>query len=61
MTSFYLLENYTENLEKLVRKTQPRVVPPPDVFPAQEPILEAQLVLDTTRNVVIYDENFMTF
>jgi len=28
MTGFFLTENYTENLEMLVRRSQPRIVPP---------------------------------
>ena len=44
MTGFSLPENYTDNLEKLVRRTRPRVVPPLAILPAQEPIQEAPLV-----------------
>ena len=55
MTGFSLPENYTENLEKLVRKTQPRVIPPPDVFLAHEPILEAQLVLEAMDEKTLCD------
>ena len=46
MTGFSLLENYTDNLERLVRRARPRVVPPLAIHPAQEPILEAPLVLE---------------
>ena len=45
MTGFSLSENYIENPEKLVRRTRSRIIPPPAVLPAQEPILEAPLVL----------------
>ena len=46
MTGFSLLENYTDNLERLVRRARPRIVPPLAVLPAQEPISEAPLVLE---------------
>ena len=46
MTGFSLPENYTDNLEKLVRRAQLRVVPPLAILPAQEPISEAPLVLE---------------
>ena len=44
MTGFSLLENYTDNPERLVRRARPRVVPPLAILPAQEPIQEAPLV-----------------
>ena len=44
MTGFSLPENYTENLEKLVRRSRPRVVPPPATVPAKKPSLEAPTV-----------------
>ena len=44
MTGFFLPENYTENPEKLVRRSWPRVIPPLGLLPAQEPIQEAPLV-----------------
>ena len=46
MTGFSLLENYTDNLEKLVRRARPRVIPSLTILPAQEPISEAPLVLE---------------
>ena len=46
MTGFSLLENYTDNPKKLVRRTRPRVVPLPAILLAQEPISEAPLVLE---------------
>jgi len=46
MTGFFLLENYTENPEKLVRRSRPRVVPPLAILLAQKPISEAPLVLE---------------
>ena len=46
MTGFSLPENYTDNPERLVRRAWPRVVPPLAILPAQEPILEAPLVLE---------------
>ena len=46
MTSFSLPENYTDNPERLVRRARPRVVPPLAILSAQEPILEAPLVLE---------------
>ena len=46
MTGFSLPENYTDNLERLVRRARPRVVPPLAILPAQEPIQEAPLVLE---------------
>ena len=42
--SFFLLENYTENPEKLVRRSRPRVVPPPATLPVQKPSSEAPTV-----------------
>ena len=44
MTSFSLSENYIDNLERLVRRARPHVVPPLALLPAQEPIQEAPLV-----------------
>ena len=46
MTGFSLPENYTNNPERLVRRARPRVIPPLDLLPAQEPIQEAPLVLE---------------
>ena len=46
MTGFSLLENYTDNLERLVRRAKYRVIPPLAILPAQEPISEAPLVLE---------------
>ena len=46
MTGFFLPENYTDNLERLVRRARPRVVPPLAILPAQEPISKAPLVLE---------------
>ena len=46
MTGFSLPKYYTDNLEMLVRRAQPRVVPPLAILPAQEPISEAPLVLE---------------
>ena len=46
MTGFSLPKNYTDNLERLVRRARPRVVPPLGILPAQEPISEAPLVLE---------------
>ena len=45
MTGFCLPENYKDNLEKLVRRARPRVVPPLVILPAQEPIPEAPHIL----------------
>src|SRR6185437_11984160 len=46
MTGFSLLENYTDNPERLLRRARPRVVPLLAILPAQEPIQEAPLVLE---------------
>ena len=46
MTGFSLPENYTDNLEKLVRRARLRVVPPLTILPAQKPILEAPLAIE---------------
>src|SRR6185312_15748745 len=46
MTGFSLPENYTDNLERLVRRARPRVVPPLAILPAQEPISEAPRILE---------------
>ena len=40
MIGFSLPENYTENPEKLVRRSRPRVVPPPATLPVQKPSSE---------------------
>ena len=40
MTGFSLPENYTKNLEKLVKRSRPRVVPPPATLPVQKPSSE---------------------
>ena len=47
MTGSSLPKNYTDNPERLVRRARPRVVPPLAILPAQEPISEAPLVLET--------------
>jgi hypothetical protein len=44
MTGFSLPENYTENPEKLVRRSRPRVVPPPATLLVQKPSSEAPIV-----------------
>ena len=44
MTSFSLPENYTKNLENLVRRSRPRVVPPPATLLVQKPSSEAPTV-----------------
>ena len=44
MTGFSLPENYTDNPEKLVRRTRPRVIPPLAILLAQEPIQKAPFV-----------------
>ena len=44
MTGFSLPENYTENLEKLVRRSQPRVVPPPATLPIKKPSSRAPII-----------------
>ena len=46
MTGFSLPGNYTDNPERLMRRAQPRVVPPLAILLAQEPISEAPLVLE---------------
>ena len=46
MTGFSLPENYTDNPEKLVRRARLHVIPPLTILPAQEPVLEAPLVLE---------------
>ena len=46
MTGFSLLENYTDNPWRLVRKARPRVVPLLAILLGQEPISEAPLVLE---------------
>ena len=44
MIGFSLPENYTYNLERLMRRARPRIVPHLALLPAQEPIQEAPLV-----------------
>ena len=55
MTGFSLPENYTENPEKLVRRTRPGVVPPLAILQAQEPISEAPLVLEAMAEKTLRD------
>ena len=45
MTGFSLQESYTENPEKLMRRTRPRVLPPPAILLAHESILEAPIIV----------------
>ena len=44
MTGFSLPENYTENPEKLVRRSWPGVVPPPATLSVQKPSSEAPTI-----------------
>ena len=44
MICFSLPENYTKNLEKLVRSSLPRVVPLPATLPVKKPSSEAPIV-----------------
>ena len=44
MTSFSLPENYTENSEKLVRRSWSHVVPPPATLPIKKPSPEAPTI-----------------
>ena len=44
MIGFSLSENYIENPEKLVRRSRPRVVPPPSTLPVQKPSSEEPTV-----------------
>ena len=55
MTGFSLPENYTENPEKLVRRTRPRVIPPLAILPAQEPIPEAPVVQEAMGEKTLRD------
>ena len=41
MTDFDLLQNFTPNLESLLRRAHPRVVPPQISLPAAEPFIQA--------------------
>jgi len=55
MTGFSLPENYTENPEKLVKRTQPRVIPPLSILLAQEPIPEAPVVQEAMGEKTLRD------
>ena len=44
MTCFSLLENYTENPKKLVRRSRPRVLPPPATLPVKKTSSEAPTI-----------------
>ena len=55
MTGFSLPENYTENPEKLVRRSRPRVVPPPSTLPVQKPSSEAPIVPDAMAEKTLHD------
>ena len=54
MTSFSLLENYTDNPERLVRRAQSRVVPPLAILLAQEPISKALLILEAMAEKTLH-------
>ena len=54
MTGFSLPKNYTDNPERLVRRARPRVIPPLAILPAQEPILEAPLVLEAMAEKTLH-------
>ena len=41
MTGFALLTNFVKDLEKLVRRVQPRIVPPQVLLSTSEPALQA--------------------
>ena len=53
MTGFSLLENYTNNPERLLRRARPRIVPPLAILPAQEPISEAPHVLEAMAEKIL--------
>ena len=55
MTGFSLPENYKDNPERLVTRTRPRIIPPPAIIPAQEPILEAPFVPEVTAEKTLCD------
>ena len=55
MTGFSLLENYTDNPERLVRRARPRVVPPLAILRAQKSISEAPLVLETMAEKTLHE------
>ena len=55
MTGFSLPENYTDNPERLVRRAGPCIVPPLAILPAQEPILEAPLVLEPMAEKTLHE------
>jgi hypothetical protein len=45
MTDFSLLTNFVENPEQLVRRVQPRVVPPHIILSATEPVIHAPSIV----------------
>ena len=55
MTGFSLPENYTDNPERLERRARPRIIPPLAILPAQEPILEAPLVLEAMAEKTLHE------
>ena len=55
MTGFSLPENYTDNLEKLVRRARLDVVPPLAILLAQEPILEAPLAIEAMAEKTLHE------
>ena len=46
MIGFSLPKNYTENPEKIVRRSRPHVVPPPTTLPVKKPSSEAPTVCE---------------
>ena len=58
MTGFSLLENYTENLEKLVIRGRPHFVPPSTSLPAQElvtEVIEAPFALELMAEKTLHE------
>ena len=55
MIGFSLSENYIENPEKLVRRSRPRVVPPPATLPVQKPSSEAPTVREAMAEKALHE------
>ena len=55
MSDFSLVENYTKNLEKLMRRTSPLIVPPSVLLIAQESVTKAPSTLKAMAKKTIRD------
>ena len=55
MTGFDLLQNFTQNLESLLRRVRPRVVPPQRTLSASEPVISAPSTSNSMAQKTLHD------